>query len=264
MNITQDIERPPIRKIISRFTVSGAENASGELLVSRHQRREILIPLSGCQHYMLNGRIIDFEPGTAGLVDRFMPHTPYYTKNDQNLLQLWVLLYNDYVKGVLTKVFAEGKYDIVQSVRFPMDLGRFIERRWDQLNQQSEVTQKTVMDFMKVPIEMVLDDFFLQANYPSITPAVERLSDFLKDYIRTCFGRNCSISELARISGYSTSHLSHTFQKETGETIRAFIDRVRLDYTRAALNNGSKQKEIAYVLGFSSPAAFWNWFRKHR
>ena len=114
MNITKDIERPSIRKIISRFTVSGAENASEELLVSRHQRREILIPLSGHQRYMLNGRIIDFEPGTAGLVDRFVPHTPYYTKNDQNLLQLWVLLYNDYVKGVLTKVFAEGKYDIVQ------------------------------------------------------------------------------------------------------------------------------------------------------
>jgi|GEM_PF-4834500 len=264
MNITQDIERPSIRKIISRFTVSGAENTSEQLLVSRHQRREILIPFSGCQHYMLNGRINDFEPGTVGLVDRFVPHTPYYTKNDQNLLQLWVLLYNSYVKGVLAKVFAEGRYDIVQTVRFPMELGRFIERRWDQLAQQSEVTQKTVMDFMKMPIEMVLDDFFLQANYPSITPAEERLSDFLKDYIRTCFGRNCSIPELARISGYSTSHLSHTFQKETGETIRAFIDRVRLDYTRVALNNGSKQKEIAYVLGFSSPAAFWNWFRKHR
>ena len=264
MNIIQDIEKTPIRKIISKFTVAGAEKAFEEPPVSRHQRREILIPLAGRQYYMLNGKIYDFEPGIAGLVDHFEPHTPFYTENDQHLLQLWILLYKDRVRGSLTKVYTRGKYDIVQSICFPIELGNVIHLRWDQLNRQHQVTDKTVMDFMKLPIEMVLDEFFLQAAYPAVTPVRERLSDFLQDYIRACFGRNCSIPELEKISGYSASHLSHTFQKETGETIRAFIDRVRMDYTRAALKNGSKQKEIAFELGFSSPAAFWNWFRKHR
>lgn len=240
------------------------EKASGKQPVSRHQRREILIPLYGRQRYMLNGMIYDFEPGIAGLVDRFAPHTPYYTEDDQNLLQLWVLLDNNRVTGSLVKVYTGGRYNMVQTISFPIELGKIIERRWDQLNMQPRVTPETVMDFMKQPIEMVFDDFFLHVKYPSITSSTERLSDFLKDYICACFGRNCSIPELAKIAGYSASHLSHTFQKETGETIRTFIDRVRMDYTQAALNNGSTQKEIAYELGFSSPAAFWNWFRKPR
>lgn len=264
MNITQTIEKPPIGRIISKFSSGGTKTAECSLSPSRHQHREILIPLSGKQHYMLNERIFDFEPGCAGLVDRFVSHTPFYTQNDQNLLQLWILLYKDCVSSSLVKVYTGGKYDIVLHPRFPPEFGKIIEHRWDLLNLQENVTQEMVMDFMKQPIELILDEFFLQLHHPSSTRNGEKLSDFLKHYIRANAGRNCSITELSKISGYSASHLSHTFQKETGNTIRGFIDRVRLEYTHAARNNGLKQKEIAYELGFSSPAAFWNWFRKHK
>ena len=224
-----------------------------------------MIQLSGTSRYMLNNRVYDFEPGTAGMVERFVPHTPYYTKNDQHLLQLWIRFYGEEISGSLIKVYSEGKYDFIrQEIDFPMGLGNLIHFRWDQLNRQICASEQTVMDFMKMPIEMILDDFFLQENYTLISPGKEKLSDFLKDYIRACYGCNCSITELQKISGYSASHLSHMFQKETNETIRAFINRVRLDYARSALINGCKQKEIADALGFSSPAAFGNWFRKHQ
>ena len=264
MNILQTIEKPSIRRIISKFSSDGTPKTATDLPESRHQRREILIPLSGKQRYMLNERIFDFEPGCAGLVDHFISHTPFYTGNDQKLLQLWVFLCDDYVSTSLFKVYTGGKYDIVLHLRLPSEFGKIIEQRWDLLNLQENVTQEMVMDFMRQPIELILDEFFLQLHHPASTLNREKLSDFLKIYIRTNMGRNCSIAELSKISGYSASHLSHTFQKETGNTIRGFIDRVRLDYTRSALNNGSKQKEIAYELGFSSPAAFWNWFRKHK
>jgi AraC-like DNA-binding protein len=47
-------------------------------------------------------------------------------------------------------------------------------------------------------------------------------------------------------------------------TVGEYINKVRLEYVRNALKRGVRQKEMAYELGFSSPTAFWNWFRKYR
>ena len=263
MNIGLTKGNLQIRKIISKYSVSEGKKDGGQFEVSRHQHREILIPLQGSHIYMLNGMVYQFEPGIIGLVDRYMPHSPYYISSDRNLLQLWIRLYDDCIRGSIAKVYTVGKCEIVQTVSFPTELGQILHQRWDRLNQLRAVTPDIVMDFMKTPVEMVIDDFLLQSKYPASDRKKELLSDVLKDYIRACYGRNCSIPELEKITGYCASHISHTFQKETGESIRIFIDRVRLEYTMSALKNGMKQKEIAVELGFASPASFWNWLRKH-
>lgn len=264
MDIIGTIKKTPLRKIITKSTVSREKAALNLIQVSNHPYREILIQLAGNQRYILNGRIYDLKPGIAGLVDYFLPHTPFYTDGDQNLLQLWTAFQKFSTCGSLIKVYSAGKYDIIKRIEFPVELKNLIMLRWDLLNRQSCISPQMVMDFMKMPIELLLDEFFLRVNHIMIPPKREQLSDFLKEHIRACCGRNCSIAELQKISGCSASHLHHTFRKETNETIRTFIDRTRLDYARSALNNGCKQKEIADLLGFSSPAAFGNWFRKHQ
>ncbi|MBQ9503250.1 MAG: helix-turn-helix transcriptional regulator, partial [Lentisphaeria bacterium] len=74
----------------------------------------------------------------------------------------------------------------------------------------------------------------------------------------------CSLEHLAAISGYTRGYLAHKFRDETGLTVGEYIARVRLEYIRSALKRGTRRKEMAYELGFSSPSAFWNWFRKYR
>ena len=263
MNIDLKKNDLRIRNIISQYSISEGQKDNGCFEVSRHQRREILIPLEGSHSYMLNGLVYHFEPGIIGLVDRYVPHSPYYVKSDSHLLQLWIRLYDDCIRGSVAKVYTGGKYEFLQVVSFPFELGKILHQRWDRLNQLRPVTPDMVMDFMKTPVEMVIDNFLLQNKYPVANPKNESLSDVLKDYIRACYGRNCSIPELEKLTGYCASHISHTFQKETGESIRVFIDRVRMEYTMSALKNGLKQKEIASELGFASPASFWNWLRKH-
>jgi AraC-like DNA-binding protein len=76
--------------------------------------------------------------------------------------------------------------------------------------------------------------------------------------------RDCSLSRLEKISGYSRYYLSHRFREYEGCTIGEYIDKIRIQYTIEAMKRGLRQKEIAFELGFSSPSNFWTWVQKHR
>ena len=72
------------------------------------------------------------------------------------------------------------------------------------------------------------------------------------------------MERLAVISGYTRGYMAHKFRRELGMTVGEYIKKVRLEYIRNAMKRNVRQKEMAYELGFSSPAAFWNWFKEHR
>ena len=249
--------------IISQYSPECSACGCSDFQSSQHPHREILIPLHGTNRYMINNSVYDFSPGTIGLIDRFVPHAFGYTQADCDLLHLWVTLGNR-AHGFVSKVHYSGKCESARSVIFPDELMRFVDRRWDRLTMQNNITDDMVAEFMKQPLELIVNEFFLINCYQDKESEEVRISDFIKNYIRRCCARDCSMNKLAEVSGYSPSHLAHSFCRETGMTIGAFIDTVRGEYTRHALDNGMTQKEIAYELGFSSPASFWNWFNKHR
>ncbi len=214
---------------------------------------------------MLNDSVYELSPGCASIVDRFVPHSFGYTDQDRDLMHLWVSFGNRSRHGFVCHVREAGKYEIIQAVMFPAELIQLFLQRWEQLAEQQNISDRTVMDFMQLPVELLINEFFLKTRYPAAEKLhMTNISGVVKNYIRNCNGRDCNMAKLSDVLGYSASHLAHVFRLETGMSIGDFINVVRLEYTQQALENGMTQKEISNELGFASYTSFWNWFQKYK
>ena len=68
---------------------------------------------------------------------------------------------------------------------------------------------------------------------------------------------------LAEKCGYEYSYLSHLFSAETGQTIEHYIIAQKVEKVKELLSYGElTQSEIAWHLGYSSPAHLGNQFKK--
>lgn len=84
------------------------------------------------------------------------------------------------------------------------------------------------------------------------------------DYIDSHIGDDMTLTQLARVAGFSEFHFHRIFSAMTGETLFGFIQRLRLE--RAALllcGDGTDcVTRIGADCGFSSPAVFSRAFKK--
>ena len=72
-----------------------------------------------------------------------------------------------------------------------------------------------------------------------------------------------SLAQLSRIASLSPSRLAHVFKEQTGISILAAVNRVRLSAAQLALQDSSATlQEAAERCGFASPYSFSKWFLK--
>ncbi len=90
---------------------------------------------------------------------------------------------------------------------------------------------------------------------------VNRVVDFVESDISAEF----SLEGLAEVAGFSKYHFNRIFHALTGESLFAFIQRVRVEKAAALLLNNQSTPiiNIALDCGFSSSAAFSRCFKKH-
>lgn len=83
------------------------------------------------------------------------------------------------------------------------------------------------------------------------------------DYIDGHIGEALTLDLLASVAAFSKYHFHRIFASMTGESLGAYIQRIRLEKAAALLNapRGDSVTGIAMDLGFSSPAAFSRAFR---
>ena len=76
-------------------------------------------------------------------------------------------------------------------------------------------------------------------------------------------GEDISVNELARTLHFSTSHLSALFKRETGQSITAFLTRLRIERAKALLVNPLlRVQEIGEMVGYPTSSYFISQFRK--
>ena len=91
----------------------------------------------------------------------------------------------------------------------------------------------------------------------------ERRVNRVIDHIRRHLAEPMTLAELARIAAFSPFHFDRVFTAVAGETLFAFIQRVRLERAAAALlgRRDASVLEIALDHGFASAATFARAFR---
>ena len=84
------------------------------------------------------------------------------------------------------------------------------------------------------------------------------------DYIDRHLGEEMTLGELARIAGFSEYHFHRLFAAMMGETLFAFIQRLRLERAAQQLcvHPSRKITQLALEYGFTSSAVFCRAFRK--
>jgi AraC family transcriptional regulator len=85
----------------------------------------------------------------------------------------------------------------------------------------------------------------------------------IRDYIESSDETAPSLSDLARLCGMSERHLIRRFRETTGETVKSYVERIRLSKAKALLSGTELPlKEISARLGFASPSGFSVAFRR--
>jgi len=85
------------------------------------------------------------------------------------------------------------------------------------------------------------------------------------DHVRAHLTEELSLEGLARVAAFSPFHFHRIFRALTGETLSAFIQRLRLERAALALTHHEDQGVLTVALdsGFSSAATFARAFRAH-
>lgn len=244
---------------------SGRRANPSDRKLHKHPYREILVVLDGETDFIMNDRSHHLTPGSVALLDSWVLHDYGYSMNEHDFLHLWLYFADNHIRTALYRCGMRGHYETSGIIILPPYASMLVNSRWNELKKQEKPNEELTRQYLQSPLQCVLEDFRFQNRRTAKTGSEHSDLFFsLKEYIESHIARDCSLENLEKVFGYSRYYLAHKFREAQGASIGSYINMVRLDYTEKALMKGFKQKEIAYELGFSSPAAFWKWYRNNR
>ena len=206
------------------------------------------------------------SPGTLLLIDAWEPHGDGYSIFDGHLLHMWGHFFLTGLEVELLEVAKSGErlFDQMQSFVIGKPIADIVLKRWDELSLCGMADEKTVQEYLREPMTMILDEVAYQLRRSGMQMAASSAAAAVCNYIRSHNGRQCGLKQLQTVANLSKYHLCRSFRMETGYTIGEFINIVRKQFVDSARQKGIRSKEIAAELGFSSVTCFYNWQQKHR
>jgi AraC-like DNA-binding protein len=100
----------------------------------------------------------------------------------------------------------------------------------------------------------------LQPGRPARHPLVDKARRFIEE----SYSRRISLSAVAESLAISPNYLSRLFRRETGMTLTAYIQRVRLERAKLLLAEETRTiSEIAYQVGYQNYRDFYRNFVKY-
>jgi len=118
----------------------------------------------------------------------------------------------------------------------------------------------------ELALNAVEEAVWLLARELELTTGERRVSTAIRevmDYLAAHLTEEQSLGALAAVAHLSPSRLAHRFKQETGESVIAYLLRLRLQHAARLLEfSGQSVKEIAGEAGFASAFYFARQFRK--
>lgn len=230
-----------------------------------HSHRELLIPVKGRCLSALNGKIYDCEPGTFFLFGKGDVHPQGYPPKADGLEHFWVSFMG--ADAVVRRVrVRRGRFrDIFQRscVIGGHETTRNVARCWDEIASgagDGTFNRLKMIAALAALLYYLLENVNTFMKSGSEERQIKVVETVMKHIDRTA-GKNVSLDQMARISGYSKYHFLRVFKLHSGLTAHEYVDKARLEKTRELEAAGSLKKEIAEELGFSCSAAFSHWRR---
>ena len=226
-----------------------------------HSEREILLILSGESDITFNGKAVQCMPGDAFFINSNVPHQLGYRNINSDVTHIWVHLHPKRFFAMLYQINASTPVRSCRSWEFSLAMLEFISARWDlALTSPREQRRNLYRSIARIIMEEIR--FAPDVSGPQISDQYDIVS-WMKKHISLNCGRNSSMEELEKLTGYNRSYLMRKFKERSGMTVGEYINTVRRAFVASA-NKRLNQKEIAVRLGFKSAAAFWLWQSRDR
>ena len=258
--------RKGIRRIISKHSngLPQTENTPPGI----HQHREILFILKGESQFPLNRKIFKIKAGDVILIDHWIPHRVGYLPSDKDMLCLWFYLFPTHLNLLLHRIDHSGNVSyVIKWIELASDLKLLIDRHWDEFDKLPPQKALENLDrFCKIPLTMLLDEFQFYLHLKELRMEKNHSNNDIVNSIQHIIeaknGRDCSLAQLEKLTGFNRFYISHLFKDAFGISIGEYINRIRMVFFESAKKQGLSHKQIAFELGFSSNSALLMWYRK--
>lgn len=262
MNDFQNITPENMPEIINCYDENNfsGEKPSSPIRQESHPEREILIVVSGNSSFMLNGKSRTTSPGDVFFIDKWIPHQSGYDAEISDFQHIWIHLHKDRIFEVNIRHADSRRTNSIRNWENSEGLLDFLNERWNRALQEKENRDSRRKIYLSI-IRILLEEIDYVSSHPGdeLLSKTEQITAWIKNYISTQYGRNASLPELEKLTGYNRFYLMRLFKAEYGMTIGDYINCVRCGFVENAKQKKLTQKEIASILGFSSPNAFWLW-----
>ena len=232
-----------------------------------HQTREIFFQLQGETNYMLDGKWYHIKEGDALFIESYQEHGLYFRHCERNLKQFWIGRYPKRLNIVLISLDAAG--ELHHELCYCSGINSVYQtllNNWDAVRNGEIADPAWQKRVLSVSLDLLLCDIVRCAADRGSFQSRKRRENvihFVSDYIDGNHGSDCALDRLEKLTGYSRYYLSHLYRDFYGKTIGEAINEARMRYFLAQ-DWHVNAKEIAGMLGFTSPAIFWKWHRNNR
>jgi len=132
---------------------------------------------------------------------------------------------------------------------------------------QTMVTGTILKPFEKTFVDGWIESLFAYVGSEDFLQSDDASGEFVRsvtDLVKEMNGKPARIGELAVRMSYTRGHLSRRFKSLTGENLKTYIDRIRLEKAKELLRYSEwPVSEIARELGFKDLFAFSRFFKRH-
>lgn len=128
------------------------------------------------------------------------------------------------------------------------------------------ITGTILRPYEKTFVEGMLESLFVyieSEDFSKVEDEPSQIVRIITDMVRERNGRPVNVDEIAEQLSYTRSHISKLFKQLTGENLKSFIDRVRLEKAKEMLRYS--EFNISYIteeLGFKDIFTFSRFFKR--
>lgn len=231
------------------------------VLQESHVEREILLVDSGSSSFLLNGKTVECARGDVFFINSNVPHQMGYRNIKSDINHIWFHLHPERFFAMSYEVNEGSTLRRCRSWEFSLPLLKVINSRWDLALQSTGRLRSAIYgSIARIIYEEI--NLLTEVNTHPFASGHD-IVEWMKNHISLNNGRNSSMEELEKLTGYNRYHLMRKFKNTCGMTIGEYINTVRRAFV-ALHENTMPQKEIASRLGFKSPAAYWLWHDRDR
>jgi len=248
------------RRRFPRVEFYGEEPMKGGLPGHRHRWLELATVIDGKLNIGIGEHVYQARRGDWLAFGSNVLHGECCLSSRASYRLFWFMLNKPYLGVHLTRYGRRRGYELIASARFdgvPVELrsgfGRLCGGSWSRLVE----ARKRLIHL----VGWCLDR--LDAHSEGAAARPHPLVAEVKGILAESFEDPPSVVALAKQVGLSPNYLSNLFHRETGMTIRRFVETRRIEFARKLLLDPKLSvKQIAYASGFADPYHFSHAFRR--